>query len=364
MQTCEKMKTLFVGIDIHKDTHTAVGLSPFGDKLFEVTIGNYPKDFKKLENTVKKICKTSNLSPRIGMEDCQGLGYRLASYLYKAGYTVTHVPPILVDYKRKKSTHPEKNDSLDAQGVAEVMIQKIDTLPVYRVTQDSEIAKDIQELSLDREYLVKEQTRLKNQLHALLHRIFNSEYKKKFKNPFSVKALKYWQESSPKNISEFVLRNMKRKVKKLEMLRVEIKELGNDIEILIKRTGHTIQTANGCGMVIASTIIGEIGDITRFKSPASLAKYAGCAPRECSSGKTHRYRKTRGGNRRLNCAFHRMALSQISRMGNKKANTYYLRKISEGKSKSQALVCLKRQLVNVIWMMMKHKTNYILQKNI
>ncbi|MBD3330199.1 hypothetical protein GF354_01555 [Candidatus Peregrinibacteria bacterium] len=50
-------------------------------------------------------------------------------------------------------------------------------------------------------------------------------------------------------------------------------------------------------------------------------------------------------------------------MGNEKAKKYFLRKISEGKSKSQALVCLRRQIINIIWMLMKHKTNYDLQKN-
>lgn len=363
MQTCERAKTLFVGVDVHKDTHTAVGLSPFGEKLFELTIGNYPQNFEELVEKVSKTAKTANLSPRIGLEDCQGFGRKLALYLNEVGYAVNHVPPILVDHKRQKAAHPEKNDSLDARGVAEVMIQKIDTLPVHKITEDGQISKDIQELSLDREYLVKEQTRLKNQLHLLLHRIWNTEYRQKFKDPFSVKALRYWKRSVPKNASPFFSKNMKRKVKKLEMLRLEIKELETDMEVLIEKSGHTIPTANGCGIVLAAMIIGEIGDITRFKSPAALAKYAGCAPREHSSGKTHRHRKTKGGNRRLNCAFHRLALTQISRMGNEKAKKYFLRKISEGKSKAQSLVCLRRQMINIVWMMMKHKTDYDLQKS-
>ncbi len=363
MQTCERAKTLFVGVDVHKDTHTAVGLSPFGEKLFELTIGNYPHDFAELAEKVRESAQTEKLSPRIGLEDCHGLGQRLAKYLNDNGYIVSYVPPILVDHKRKKTTHPEKSDSLDARGVAEVMIQKIDTLPVNKITQDSQIARYIHELSLDREYLVKEQTRLKNQLHLLLHRIWNSEYREKFNNPFSVKGLRYWKKVVPKSTSSFLVKNMKRKVKKLEALRLEIKELERDMELLIEESGHKVHTASGCGIVLAAMIIGEIGDISRFKSPATLAKYAGCAPREHSSGKTHHHRKTRGGNRRLNCAFHRLALSQISRMGNKKAKVYFLRKISEGKSKSQALVCLKRQIINIIWMIMKHKTDYNLQKN-
>jgi len=116
---------------------------------------------------------------------------------------------------------------------------------------------------------------------------------------------------------------------------------------------------SGCGTVIAGMIASEIGDINRFHSPGALAKYAGCSPRECSSGKKHRHMKTKSGNRRLNCAFHRIALSQISHSGNDKAREYFKRKVSEGKSKSQALVCLRRQIVNIVWMMMRHKTEYV-----
>ena len=130
------------------------------------------------------------------------------------------------------------------------------------------------------------------------------------------------------------------------------------MEAIMDKAGYTLSTASGCGIVLAAMMIGEIGDINRFHSPASLAKYAGCAPREHSSGKTHRHRKTRGGNRRLNCAFHRMALSQISRMGNPAALRYFKRKVSEGKSKQQALVCLRRQMVNIIYMMLKHQTMF------
>jgi len=53
MTTLEKQNCLYVGIDVHKDTHTAVGISPFGEKLFEVTIGNYKSDFLVLENIMR-----------------------------------------------------------------------------------------------------------------------------------------------------------------------------------------------------------------------------------------------------------------------------------------------------------------------
>ena len=354
MTTQEKQRTLFVGIDVHKDTHTAVGVSPYGEKLFEITVGNYKNDFKMLEEKVKE--HTGILSPYIGLEDVRGYGERLAEYLYEK-YPVYHVPSILVDRQRQNATHPEKSDSLDAFGVAKVMMNSIDSLLAYTISQESEKAKQLKEISIDREDLVLERTRLKNQVHMLLYRIYNTEYQTKYKNPFTLKALKYWSTSKPK-CDMFLLKTLKRKVRRMINIHYEVNELEKDMEMLLDAGGYTIQTASGCGLVVASTIIGEIGDINRFTSPGALSKYAGCSPRECSSGKKNRHRKNRGGNRKLNCAFHRMALSQISRMGNDKAREYFKRKISEGKSKSQALVCLRRQMVNIIWMMLKHKTTY------
>jgi len=52
MTTEQKRHTMFIGVDVHKDTHTAVGVSPFGEKLFEITVGNYQKDFRSLAGGV------------------------------------------------------------------------------------------------------------------------------------------------------------------------------------------------------------------------------------------------------------------------------------------------------------------------
>lgn len=365
MQTVNRSEILFVGIDVHKDTHTAVGLSPFGEKVFEMTIGNEAEDFISLVEKTKVEAGRVGLQPHFGLEDVHSWGERLSSFLVEEGLSVVAVAPVLVDHRRSKMTHPEKSDSLDASGVAEVMIQRIDSLPVYKLTEASQKAKQIREISLEREWLVKERARLKNQLHVLLHRMHNTGYRTKFKDPFSKKALRYWLRSIPKDTDAILGQRMKRAVRRLLDLREEIQDIEEELTALMEMSGQTLATASGCGTVIAAELIGEIGDVSRFHAPGALAKYAGCAPREHSSGKTIRWRKTRSGNRRLNRAFHRMALSQISRSGNDAARFYFKRKISEGKTKAQALVCLRRQLVNVVWMMMKHKTEYVYpQKNL
>ena len=362
MTTEEKMRTIFVGIDVHKDTHTAVALSPFGETLFEMTMSNEEDDFERLVEKTKGVSKKSGLTARFGLEDVHGWGERLSTFLAEEGLPVFGVAPILVDRERATHTHPEKNDSLDALGVARVMVQRTDSLPQYTLTEEAKKAKQIRELSVERDWLVSERTRLKNQLHVLLHRVHNTKYRTLFKDPFSKKALAYWMRGIPRHCDSILSSRVKRAVRRVQELRDDIIEIDKELEMLVKASGHTIHTASGCGTVIAA-IIGEVGDTKRFKSPGALAKYAGCAPRECSSGKTRRFRKTRSGNRRLNRAFHRMALSQMSRTGNPLGLAYFKRKVSEGKSKAQALVCLRRQMVTIVWMMLKHKTEFRLPTN-
>ena len=361
----ERHQFLYVGMDIHKDSHTAAATNCFGQNLLEMEISNSKKDFDNLVVRMERLSKTKNLKPIFGLEDSYGYGLRLAKHLYQKGLPVKMVAPVLVDRERKRETHPEKSDSLDALGVAKVLIQRIDRLPNYSVSKNDQISKEIKELVLDRDFLVKEQTRLKNQLHRLLHKAYNSGYRGKYKNPFSLKALKHWRgHPVPRKSvcvadnSDILKNQIKRKVKRLLDIREETKEIENELVRLIRQTGQKIETLNGCGAVLASQVLAEVRNIDRFHSPHSLAKYAGLCPRERSSGKTFRHIKTKSGNRRLNMTVHRIALSQISRSGNQYAKAYFQKKIAEGKSKGQALCCLKRRLIDIIFMMLKHKQEY------
>lgn len=360
---CNRSQSFFVGVDSHKDSHTAVALSPFGEELFELKIGPLEKDFNELSERVKSVTSDTGLSPYVGLEDCHEYGARLASFLNTAGYPVFHVASTLVEHARKRTPHPEKSDAIDAKGAAQVMIQRIDTLPQYTVTKSSLLAKDIRELSRDREHLVKESTILKNQLHTLLYRILGAEYQYAFKDPFAQKALRHWMKLNPKGASSITLSSMKRKIKSLRHIREQIDEIKSELETLVLQSqGKTLVTTPGIGTIHAAEIVGEIGDITKFKSPGALAKYAGCAPRECSSGKSMRHYKTKSGNRKLNKAVHLVALAQVSPHGTVEARDYFEKKIKEGKSKAQALVCLRRHLLTSVWNMMKRDENFQLKK--
>lgn len=362
---------LYVGMDIHKDNHTACLTNCFGQVLEEEEINNSKKDFDQLVKRVEQLSKTKELKPIFGLEDSYGNGLRLATFLKRQGLEVKIVSPVLVDRERNYETHPEKSDSLDAFGVAKVLIQRIDSLPDYSITPKDELSKEIKELVLDREFLVKEQVRLKNQLHHLLHKSYGSNYRPLFKCIFSIKALNYWRRHPlPKKIWNDGLINhgavlksqIRRKVKRLLLIKEEIKEIKQELEILVERTGQKLETMPGCGKILAASVLAEIRNIDRFNSPNSLAKYAGLCPREKSSGKSRKLLKSQSGNRRLNKAIHRIALSQISRYGSQHAKEYFQKKILEGKTKTQSLRCLKRRLCDIIYMMLKYDTEYIYHK--
>jgi len=111
----------------------------------------------------------------------------------------------------------------------------------------------------------------------------------------------------------------------------------------------------GCGTVSAAIIIGHTAGAQRFRSDACFARHAGTAPIPASSGNTKRYRLHRGGDRQINRALHTIVLSQL--VWDPRTRAYMDKKIAEGKSKLEAIRCLKRHLARRIWRLLYTTTN-------
>ena len=86
--------------------------------------------------------------------------------------------------------------------------------------------------------------------------------------------------------------------------------LDRELQARIEETAPALLALPGCGALSAAKLLAEIGPIERFQTDAQLARHAGVAPLEASSGKHRRHRLDRGGNRQLNCALHRIAIAQ------------------------------------------------------
>lgn len=345
------VESIVVGVDVHKYTHTAVALDCLGNKQGELTFSN-----DELDVCIRWL---SSLGSRerllLGLEDTNGYGLHLAKRLADEGFSFCYVPPVLTDRMRSHAVHKDKSDALDAKRVGKVILHKREeTLPAETsIPQEKERVRGIDLLLQERHDLIKEQTRLKNQLHMLLHQHYGNGYRKSFKDIFSSKALEWHSLSIKKEVASSCLtQSILRRITRLKMITAQIKEIDStlkeeskDIPAIKKLHTHL----HGCGPLTACKIIAEVVSIKRFDNRDKLAKYAGIAPVRKGTGKTNRVYTNPAGNRKLNHAIHTIALSQIGKQGLLEAQTYYQKKLSEGKSKLWALRCLKRQIINRVF---------------
>jgi transposase len=116
--------------------------------------------------------------------------------------------------------------------------------------------------------------------------------------------------------------------------------------VLIAAHSPQLLDEHGCGIVTAAIIVGHTAGAKRFPTDACFARHAGTAPIPASSGNTQRHRLHRGGDRQLNHALHTIALSRART--DPATRAYLDRRHAEGKTKKEALRCLKRHLAHRI----------------
>ena len=154
-------------------------------------------------------------------------------------------------------------------------------------------------------------------------------------------------------------------LRQIKMNITEIESIETSMGKFLKQFDCTLTTMNGIDVVSAAQMLSCIGDIRRFSTPAKLARYAGIAPITYASGQRDLQFANQRGNRELNSIFYMLAMRFACTLGHKKRvfnpffYEYYHRKISEGKTKRQALKCVQRRLVNIVWTMLTNNEEYI-----
>ncbi|ARO57832.1 Transposase, IS110 family, OrfB [Bacillus cereus] len=393
---------LYVGVDLHKEQHTAVIINCWQEKLGEIQFENKPSAFSKFLLEVETYV-SDGLSVVFGLEDVGGYGRALAKYLVDHEQVVKEVNPALSFLERKSQVMIHKNDSWDAECVARILINKFNQLPDAK---PNDLLWSIQQLVSRRNALVKAQSALKNQLHIQLNHHYPS-YKKFFSELDGKTALAFWQQyPSPsclegvsiKKLTAFLLdvsnntcsvkkasdilklvkedgqtmkeyqemRNflVRSIVREIEFKKKEMKYIERELKQLVNLLDYQLETMPGIELVTASALIAEIGDVRRFPNANKLARFAGIAPVYFGSGGKGKTHKSKQGNRALHALFYNLAVQQVqvakgSKMPrNPVFHAYYQKKLKEGKTKGQALVCIMRRLVNIIYGMMKYKIAY------
>jgi transposase len=328
---------VFVGIDSHKDSLAACVVDGSGREVRSAVFENSPAGHREL----LAWARLTGTLERFGIEGSANLGAGLARLLMAEGEIVCEVPCEMTVRERRRLRRPGKSDPTDALAIARVAARE-DTLPPAR---RAGWAEDLKVLSDYRDQLVVERNAEVNRLHADLA-IVCPGYARRCRTLVSDRSLSTAGRLLRRETSVRA-QVAKRRIGRLRKLDRQIAELATEIAALVQQTGTHLTEIVGIGPLLAARILGEVASVSRYPSAAHFASANGTAPIPASSGRTDRHRLNRGGNRRLNRALHYMALTQAN--FEPRAIAYLARKQSEGKTRREALRCLKRRLSDVVY---------------
>ena len=136
-------------------------------------------------------------------------------------------------------------------------------------------------------------------------------------------------------------------IAELVAIEKKVKALTKELKEMVLATGSTLMELPGVGPVVAARTLADTGDVARFADRNRYASWTGTAPIEASSGEVVRHRLSRAGNRRMNHMIHIAAATQIRL--DTPGRAYYRRKLAAGKSRREAMRCLKRRISDALY---------------
>lgn len=334
-----------VGADVHKRSHTFVAVDEVGRQLGEKTVKATTDGHRTAIMWAREQFGTELTW---GIEDCRNMSARLERDLLGAGQKVVRVPTKLMAATRKSGRARGKSDPIDALAVARAVLREPD-LPV---ASHDETSRAFKLLTDRRDVLVAQRTSAINRLLWHVHDL-DPERAPASRSLSTVKhqqALMMWLADQPGLVAEIARAEL-----------VDIIRLTGEINALAKRLAAGAQQfapvlleIEGCAELTAAKIVGEAAGVTRFKSEAAFACHTGVAPIPAWSGASAgQMRLSRAGNRQLNAAIHRIAVTQIRMVGSC-GQIYYQKLRDAGKTKAAARRCVKRRIARRVYQALRH----------
>jgi transposase len=261
---------------------------------------------------------------------------------------VLRVPTRLMADVRRAARERGKSDSIDALAVARAAVREgIEKLPSARLAGPE---LDLRLLVDHRERLVRQRVALNSTLQWHLHDLWPE-----LELPGSSLFYGNWGPRIARRLARaeqtMRVRIARDELRRIRELTQTIKALETEIARLVAQIAPQLLTEPGFGPLTAAKLVGEIAGAERFSSDAKLARAAGVAPIPISSGKTNRHRLDRGGNRQINAAIHRVAVTRAR--CHPETRDYIARKTAQGKTHREAIRCLKRHLARHVWRLLQ-----------
>jgi transposase len=329
---------VMIGVDPHKGSHTATAIDATETVLGELRVRSGAGQVERLVAWAASFAECT-----WAVEGAGGLGYLLAQQLVAAGEHVVDVQPKLAARVRLLATGAtNKNDPNDARSVAIAALRSPAVTEVMAEDHTAVMkvwAKRHRDLSRHR-------TRLACRLHAVLCELVPGGIAGEIS---AAQAARLLDEVEPHGAVATARRDLALElVADLGRLDAQLRDTKRRIAAAVAASKTTTTELFGVGPIVAATVIGDTGDVSRFASRDRFAAYNGTAPIEVSSGPRKIHRLSRRGNRRLNHAIHMVAVTQI-RFHHSDGRAFYDRKIAEGKTGKEALRALKRRISDALY---------------
>jgi transposase len=276
------------------------------------------------------------------VEGANGAGRPLAQRLVEAGEEVVDVPAKLAARVRLFDTgHNRKTDALDAHSIAIVAVR---TKGLRVLAADGEL-EALRMLTDRRDELAHLRVQTVNRLQRLLSELFPGQRKKDLS---ALQAKAMLATVRPRDIAGKTRRRMAaEELADLVVVDGKLKKIKAELKAMVIARGSTLLQIHGIGPSGAARTLADVGDITRFADRNRFASWTGTAPLDASSGEQIRHRLSRAGNRRMNHVLHMAAIVQLRH--DTEGRAYFRRKVAAGKTRMEALRCLKRRLSDVLY---------------
>lgn len=328
-----------LGIDAHKRTHTVVAVDEVGRQIAaKTTTATTTADHLDMLRWAEGLGEGER---RWAVEDCRHLSRRLEADLLAAGEEIARVPPKLMAHARDAARTFGKSDPIDAVAVARAALRYPD-LPCARLDGP---ARELRLLVDHREDLVSERTRCMNRLRWHLHEL-DPTWDPAARSLASYKTIDAIS-ARLADLDGMVARIAGENAVHIRQLTVRVRALEHEIAERAQQLAPALLAIVGIGALIAAKLVAETADVRRFRSKDAFARHNGTAPLPVSSGNRERHRLSRVGNRQLNAAIHRIAITQGR--CHPEARAYLERRTAQGNTPAEARRALKRHLSDVVY---------------
>jgi transposase len=339
------IRLVIAGVDTHDSTHHAAVLDDLGrelgDQQFPATAAGYTALLAWVRDHGQVVT--------IGVEGTGSYGAGLARQLCAAGVTVVEIDRPDRRIRRARG----KSDPIDAYAAARAALSGAHV--VVPKARDG-IVEAIRMLRVTRRGAVKARTQTTNQLKSLLVTAPPGlrEHLRYLKTPALMKTctrLRYPATGSLDDPASAIVVVLRRLARRYEYLTAEIRAADAELRPLITTAAPQMLTQLGVGLEVTGQLLTTVGDNPdRLRSEAAFAHLCGVAPIPASTGKTHRHRLNRGGDRAANNALYTVVLTRLRL--DPRTRAYFTRRRAEGLSKREVTRCLQRYVARELYQLL------------